>query len=467
LALAVTVLAAACSSDPPRPRANAQQTAGTPARVRVVTLNVLHGTACPADSDHCRIGDRMALLAQVLQEADCPEAVALQEANREVVERLKAPLANVCAGKYAIVYDDDPAQDREAVLTTLPVRGSQRIRLPGPLRTAFWVRLDAPVGALDLVATHLASSSDDRPCDPSMCSLPCHDDDTLNTCQARMAARFLARKRDVQGVGVLVGDLNAKPGEPTVAALKQLGFVDAYLAGGNPECDPNTGTGCTSGRVDDTLVDLTNPASREQERIDYVFMAASDRCRVVAPTGLFGAAPAAAGPGGLAYLSDHTGVEATISCRTTAEERAVGKVDLPSTPTTGANAFTVPADARAAVTKAFDSVFGNQVQDPEKKLAYLEGGDALRASFLARYKSIGDVAKRTGVQILSMEPDGEGAVKLVFSITLDGKVVLDQLPGGAIRVDGRWLVQRGTYCAVATIGTKDVPKPCQVKAPGT
>ena len=69
--------------------------------------------------------------------------------------------------------------DREVVLTTLPVLGQERTRLAGPLRTALWVRVSAGVGVVDLVSSHLASSSDDRPCDARTCPPPCQIDEMV------------------------------------------------------------------------------------------------------------------------------------------------------------------------------------------------------------------------------------------------------------------------------------------------
>jgi hypothetical protein len=72
--------------------------------------------------------------------------------------------------------------------------------------------------------------------------------------------------------------------------------------------------------------DLKNPASKETERIDFLFVKAPRSCKVRFDTpkdrdkdglgtGLFADQPAPNGPGGLVYLSDHTGVGADLSCR--------------------------------------------------------------------------------------------------------------------------------------------------------
>ena len=40
-------------------------------------------------------------------------------------------------------------------------------------------------------------------------------------------------------------------------------------------------------------------------------------------------------------------------------------------------------------------------------------------------------------------------------------VVLDHLPGAAVRVGDQWLVTRRTYCDISTQGQPEIPPPCQ------
>ena len=113
------------------------------------------------------------------------------------------------------------------------------------------------------------------------------------------------------------------------------------------------------------------------------------------------------------------------------------------------------------MTEAYETLFDGTITDPDEKLASLQDAAALRDSFIARMQSIGDLATRTGVEIESMTPAGRNAVDLVFTITLDGAPVLDQLPGRAVKVDGRWLVARRSYCQVATLGVDTAPEACR------
>ena len=449
----VLVVAAGCSSDED----------ASPASVRVVSQNILHGIACPPGSDGCDLPARAALFARQLDEGGCPELVGVQEANEAVVDVLRPELADVCDGRYEVVFDGDAGVDREVVLTTRRVLGMQRIRLAGPLRTALWVRVAADVGVVDFVTTHLASESDDRPCDERLCPPPCDAGGSVNTCQAVQVLRFAQRVAHEDGVVVLGGDLNARADEPAVAAARRAGFEDTHLAAGNSECDARTGVQCTSGRADDSLRDLTDPSSRQQERIDYLFVGGRRSCDTRTPTGLFNDAPAdPPGAGGLAFPSDHTGVQATLSCATTDDQRASATsatVTRRTTTTVGADGAVDP-ETLAGITEAFHLLFDGDVTDVDAKLAVLEDGDLLREYFLASYEAQREIASRVRVRIDAARLVDPRHAEVTYSLLLDGQPVLDHLEGGAVRAGRRWLVTRRTYCDVSTQGQEQIPEPC-------
>jgi endonuclease/exonuclease/phosphatase family metal-dependent hydrolase len=453
----LVMLVAACSSG--SSRSSRGSAAKAPVHtIRVVNQNLLHGNACPADSNRCDLPDRVNLFFRQLfgRDHSCPELVAIEEANPQTVAELRKG-AGICG--YRVVYDDDPGQDREVVLATGLVLGSERRRLAGPLRTALWVRVATNAGPVDLVATHLASSSDDRPCDRSTCPPPCKASDTLNACQGREAAAFLREKLGPHSVGVLAGDLNAHPNEPTIRAIAAAGLIDTHLATHNAECAPKTGVNCTSGRIDDSLVDMTNAFSKQTERIDYVFIDPNSRCTLGTPSGLFAAA---GGPSGkrnsLVFPADHSGVIATIRCRTTPADLAASKPVLTTTTTSGG--IQVTPTVRAAVTQAFTTLFAPN-PSPDAQLATLENAAALRDSFIARKQQVGALADRTSVRIDSFIGSTDQTVDVTFSIMIDGNVVLDALPGQAKLVDGQWLVTTKTYCQVATLGIDTIPEACK------
>lgn len=433
--------------------------AATTQSIRVVNQNLLHGTACPADSNRCELAGRVALFANQLRANKCPEVVAIEEANPQTVAQLRGQVIGVLPCDYHVVYDDDPGQDREVILSTLPVLGSERRRLAGPLRTAYWIRVKAKVGPVDVVATHLASSSDDRPCEAATCPAPCKTSDTLNACQGREAVAFLQEKRGPHSVAILAGDLNAKPDEPTITEITTAGLVDTHLAIGNTECDTATGANCTSGRIDDAMTDMKNARSTQTERIDYVLLMPLTRCRIARPTGVFAPKGGPVAEDGIVFPADHSGVGATVRCRTTASDLAAAR-PVRTTTTTRAQKVGLSAAVKAAVTQAFTTLFAPN-PDPDRQLATLENAAALRDSFIARKQRVGDLANRTSVRIDSFNGSTRNTVDVTFSIMIDGNVVLDALPGQARLGDGHWLVTTKTYCQVATLGVDTIPEACR------
>lgn len=460
--VACALVAAACSSggtNSSSTQNDGETTSGSPS-FRVVSQNILHGTACPVATDGCELPKRIELFVTQLGDAGCPEIVGMQEANQRTVRELEARLGDVCDGRYKIVHDNDSSLDREIVLTTLPVIGQRRERLAGPLRTAFWVRVASKVGVVDFVTTHLASSSDDRPCDRQTCPPPCKVEDMLNLCQARQVLALVDDLADKDAVVVVAGDLNAQPGEPTIELFGDAGYVDTHLAAGNAECDPNTGVQCTSGRIDDAMTDMQNPNSKQTERLDYIWLRPQRPCDISSPTGLFNAEPA---PGALAFPSDHTGVTATLKCATTkAQLAAADHAPLPTTSTTTAPAGTeVDTATREAVTTAFETLFNGDVTDPAVKLSSVQDAEILRPYFLQMYAATKDIASRIHVRLDDMKRTDATHVAVVYTLLLDQQAVLDHLPGSAVNENGRWLVSRDTYCTVSTQGAKAIPKPCQ------
>ena len=93
----------------------------------------------------------------------------------------------------------------------------------------------------------------------------------MRECQGVQMARFIADRHDVATPAVVTGDFNESPDTFVYNQFVGRGWTDVYLAAGNPECDPTTGIGCTSGRNDEDLSHLESPASNEVERIDFIF----------------------------------------------------------------------------------------------------------------------------------------------------------------------------------------------------
>ena len=320
--LAVAGMQVAAAGAPTAPRVAAQRD------LRIVTMNVLHGITCPNAPDDCRGDDRVALLGRQLRAAKCPPVIALEEISPRMYDRVRAaPWVKTC--RYEVVWHDMPNIDRELVLTSLPVRRQKLTILAGNFRSAYRVDLRSKLGPLVLVVSHQDGDpepGEPKPCNPAECPPECPAAITISDCQTMQAKAIASEGGNPKTIRVLAGDFNVTAASARYESIRADGWIDSHLAAGNPECDPATGADCTSGREDMNTDDLEKPASRESERIDFLFVKAPKGCKVRFDpardrdrdglgTGLFADKPATNGPGRLAYLSDHTGVGADLSCR--------------------------------------------------------------------------------------------------------------------------------------------------------
>ena len=330
--MAVVIVLAACSSG-----SSSDKTA--PARkatVQVVSQNLLHGIACPAAThgsiwpagSRCSRGNSARRAARTWSVCRRRTRGRYRYCGR-TLPRFAAATTRSCG-------TTTPASTAKSCWTSLPVLGWRRIRLAGPLRTALWVRVAAP-SRRRRFRVHPPGQWERRPpVRPHHVSSPVPRSATRSA-PVRDARSSSSPRRSWAPIRswIVGGDLNAKPGEPAIAALLGGGFTDTHLAAGNPECNTTSGAQCTSGRVDDALTDMTDPSSRQSERIDYLFVGGRRACKAVKPTGLFNAQPATPGPDRLVFPADHTGVEATLSCETTTtQEKAATKATVTSVPTT-------------------------------------------------------------------------------------------------------------------------------------
>lgn len=297
--------------------------------VRIINLNLLHGVFCPAETNGCRAADRVDLLMQQLEEADCPEVVGLQEINAVLAKLLDKAVPKTCDGKYEVVFGGKPKTlDTERVLTTLPVKSTKVEKLVGGFRTASRVVLSSPIGPLVLVVTHQEGDPEGKPPGPPCknCPPPCIEKQApIFACQTVASAALADDAGGSKAVRVLMGDFNVTPTSARYQALLADGWVDTHVLAGNPECDPATSLGCTAGRDDATLESIQDPSKRQVERIDFIFVKSPSTCTVETDpvddpdgdgvgTGLWNDEPTVNGPGGIAWTADHTGVSADISC---------------------------------------------------------------------------------------------------------------------------------------------------------
>lgn len=312
---------------------------GAPAAVdvTVASLNVLHGIFCPPATVDCRVEDRVDLLFDWLESIGCPDVVLLQEVLGDRIADLVRDRAAVrCPFAYEVL--EPPLRSQNFTLSRYPVIGVAEDPLLGGIRILWHTRIDHPAGVVDVFNTHLAAGIDSG---SLPCSEPCPDECVAagavsnRDCQAVQIGGFVEQRAAAGSLRVLAGDFNARPDTFVYRFFAEGGaWVDAYLQAGNPECDPASGIGCTSGREDEALDDMESPANGVRSRIDYLFVdappggacewtidsAADDDGDGVA-TRIFAdeANPFAAQCGPLplpiCWPSDHEGMQADLNCR--------------------------------------------------------------------------------------------------------------------------------------------------------
>ena len=419
------------------------------ASVRLVSQNILHGVGCPADSDSCRVSERVSLFMDQLAQAECPELVSIQEANERIVGLVSAE-AGACG--YEVVWDDDPGLDREVVLTTLEVIDSRRRVLADRFRSAYLVRVASPVGVIDFLTTHLASSGDDRACSPGLCPPPCDAQGSLRTCQARQVLEFAEEVALDGAVTVLGGDLNDSAGSPTLAVFGEAGYVDSHLAAGHAECDPASGSGCTAGREDTSLADMSDPLSRQSSRIDYLLYSTPSRdCWVGEGTGLFNAEPAASD---LAFPSDHTGVALTLVCDIDGAESvdaaAAALTEAPDEPAT-ADGQPVDEVTAQAITAAFETYLDGSITDIDLRIDQAEDFEGMREAARRMFEEIGEIGAAVRAEVDAISRTSATTARVVYSILLNDQVIFDGREGDAVLVNGRWFVSKATFCDLTAL----------------
>jgi endonuclease/exonuclease/phosphatase family metal-dependent hydrolase len=285
----------------------------------VATLNVLHGLFCPNGTNSCRLEERVDLLFQWVEGSDCPDVVALQEVTSGVEELVRARAAGACPFEYEVIYERFNAVDDAIVLSRHPAIEQTAVELHGGFRHVLVARLDHPRGIVDIATTHLASGSDGAtdPCGDD-CPSECAAASTIRQCQAIQLGALLEGRSGAR-VTAITGDFNAAPGTFEYDHLVDLGWIDSYADAGNPECDPGSGIGCTSGRQDEDLSDIESPELNHNERIDYIFTAGQTDCSLASAGGWahqpnpFSASCGPA-PDPPCWPSDHGGVELDLDC---------------------------------------------------------------------------------------------------------------------------------------------------------
>lgn len=243
--------------------------------VTVANLNVLHGVNCDLATRFCRLNDRSILLFQWVAASGCPDVVTFQEVFRNWATLIAGYQEIACPFVYGRAYQPTGLGiDDQVILSRFPIVEQEILMLYRDFRSVTFARIDHPIGPLDVFSTHLASSADGGndacagDCPPSCVNAGAV---TVRDCQAVQMAQFIEARHQVGQLAIVSGDFNAPPGSFVYQQFVDRGWADVYLAAGNPECDPQTGFGCTSGRDDESLDELESPESNETQRIDYIF----------------------------------------------------------------------------------------------------------------------------------------------------------------------------------------------------
>jgi endonuclease/exonuclease/phosphatase family metal-dependent hydrolase len=321
MVVAALVLGGACTSDDAgssETDTNAPaQTSPPHAPVWVATLNLLHGLFCPAETDSCQAPDRVQIFAELVEGADCPDIIGLQEIGARLEELLPSAVEGLCGGEYTIAWQGVESPDREMVLTRLPIVDEGYLDIANFPWEAYWIRVDSPQGRVDFLTAHFASSANNPPCAADVCPPICGDGISTNQCHAVEVVDFFDRRPGGARLSIASGDLNATPGSPTLETLTDTGFVDAWLKSGEAECDPVTHLGCTGGGSQpEPFVGMDTPdGPGYDERIDYVMVRPATGCELAVDAEGFAAEPRAEALNGMWWPADHAGVLAELSCR--------------------------------------------------------------------------------------------------------------------------------------------------------
>lgn len=300
-------------------------------------LNILHGIFCPAPTNACRLSERIDLLFQWVAAAGCPDVVTLTEVSTRATPLLESHLGSACPFVYQEVFPVSSGVDDHMLLSRYPAVASEDHILYKNFRHVLFVRIDHPLGPLDVFTTHLASGSDGAnnacagDCPPECVSAGAA---TVRECQGVQLADYVALRHDVATPAFVSGDFNQDPTSFVYNHVIGRGWTDTYLAAGNPECNPGTGIGCTSGRADEDLSDLESSASNESERIDYFFLVppgAGSLCSATVDSGadadgdgmatrIFADDPnpfaptCGPAPDAICWPSDHEGAQVDLNC---------------------------------------------------------------------------------------------------------------------------------------------------------
>jgi endonuclease/exonuclease/phosphatase family metal-dependent hydrolase len=279
------------------------------ARLLIMDQNVLHGftNEDPAAEPFDRIGERIRLVGKALGDAQ-PDIVTLQEIltpGPEGYPDVRADLGQALGGQYVQIFGNfagAPIGETgvgQLTMTRLPVVSSEN-RSVSTIRSVHRVTVQTEAGPLSIYNAHLEGTGAVLPT-----GAPAELQEIQNVID------FIQETRGA-GPAILAGDLNAKPGDPSIQRLLQAGFIDALASAGDATCAKAGDPGCTNSNM--PLGD--NPNDTSDHRIDYIFILPGDGVTAtVTEASLWDNKPVDIGGGHLLWPSDHIGVRAVVELK--------------------------------------------------------------------------------------------------------------------------------------------------------
>jgi len=139
------------------------------------------------------------------------------------------------------------------------------------LRILWHAQIDHPTGIVDVFNTHLPPASTWNPVTSPAAGVPGSGRSRLRDCQAVQVASLVRQRAAPIRCAYWQVISTPNRGLSCIATWSSPTLDRRLPGGGNPECDPATGIGCTSGRADEDLSDMESP-QRRGRRIDYLFL---------------------------------------------------------------------------------------------------------------------------------------------------------------------------------------------------
>lgn len=127
----------------------------------------------------------------------------------------------------------------------------------------------------------------------------------------------------------------------------------------------------------------------------------------------------------------------------------------PGTPT-GASGSPASAATRAAISKAYEALFGTKATLAQS-VGSLQNGKSFKSTIVAESKK--PAAKGSGAKVTAVSMRSPNVAKVTFTIYSNGKPALPNARGFAVRQGGRWRVAAQTFCQLLSL-QNNAPQAC-------